>query len=59
MCRTRGWSISGEDEGKVFLCHEGKDVKILINTARNSLQFEARIFGIALEEHKTKEREEK
>lgn len=43
----------------MFLCHEGKDVKILINTARNSLQFEARIFGIALEEHKTKEREEK
>ena len=55
----RGWSIAGEDDGKMFLCDEGKEVRIPINTERKSLQFEARIFGIEVEEQETSKREEK
>ena len=32
----RGWSISGGNDGKMFLCHEERNLKIPINTERNS-----------------------
>ena len=50
----KGWSISGGSDGKMFLFHEERNLKIPINTERNSLQFEARIFGVEVEEQSEK-----
>ena len=40
----RGWSL-GEVEGSLHLRHEGRSVDVPLNTERNSLQCEARIFA--------------
>ena len=47
----RGRSVGGGSEGKMFLCqcHEERNLKIPINAERNSLQFEARMYGIEAE----------
>ena len=41
----RGWSL-GEVQGELHLRHEGRSVDIPLNTERNSLQCEARIFAV-------------
>ena len=45
----RGWSL-GEVEGSLHLRHEGRSVDIPLNTERNSLQREARIFAVQTNE---------
>ena len=40
-----GWSLSGV-EGQLHLKHEERCIEIPMNTERNSLQFEARIFAV-------------
>ena len=58
----RGWSL-GEVDGSLRLRHEGRSVDIPLNTERNSLQCEARIFAVHASEslvpqQKTEEEDE-
>ena len=52
----RGWSL-GEVEGSLHLRHEGRSVDIPLNTERNSLQCEARIFAVEMSEGQVHQQE--
>ena len=53
----RGWSL-GEVQGSLHLKHEGRAVNIPLNTERNSLQCEARIFAVQKEEKQKEKTDE-
>ena len=46
----RGWSL-GKVDGSLHVRHEGRSVDIPLNTERNSLQCEARIFAVQASEN--------
>ena len=53
----RGWSLGGV-QGALHLRHEGRSVDIPLNTERNSLQCEARIFAVQAGESQEQKRSE-